>query len=57
MALMVVGDFNVNVDDEPKTGYVDELTLKVKAFKSDLPCAIIGIGVGGIRPSIGGPLP
>ncbi|MCD4678570.1 MAG: iron-containing alcohol dehydrogenase [Desulfobacula sp.] len=36
----------VNVDDEPKTGYVDELTLKVKAFRSTLPCAVIGIGGG-----------
>ncbi len=27
----------VNVDDEPKTKYVDELTLKVKAFRSTLP--------------------
>jgi len=36
----------VNVDDEPKTGYVDELTLKVKAYHSTLPCAVIGIGGG-----------
>jgi len=36
----------VNVDDEPKTEYVDELTLKVKAFSSSLPCTVIGIGGG-----------
>lgn len=36
----------VNVDDEPKTGVVDDLTLKVKAFKPTLPCAVIGIGGG-----------
>lgn len=36
----------VNVDDEPKTSYVDELTLKVKAYHQDLPSAVIGIGGG-----------
>ncbi len=36
----------VNVDDEPKTGYVDQLTLDVKALKPTLPCAVIGIGGG-----------
>jgi len=36
----------VNVDDEPKTEYVDELTVKVKNFSSTLPCAVIGIGGG-----------
>lgn len=36
----------VNVDDEPKTSYVDELTLTVKAYRSSLPCAVIGIGGG-----------
>ena len=36
----------VNVADEPKTEYVDELTLKVKAYRPTLPCAIIGIGGG-----------
>ncbi len=36
----------VNVDDEPKTGYVDALTLKVKEYASTLPCAVIGIGGG-----------
>ncbi len=39
----------VNVDDEPKTEYVDELTNKVKAFCSEsspnhLPDGLIGIG-------------
>lgn len=36
----------VNVDDEPKTGYVDDLTARVKEFRTDLPCAVIGIGGG-----------
>ncbi len=36
----------VNVDDEPKTSYVDDLTLKVKAFSATLPCAVTGIGGG-----------
>ena len=36
----------VNVDDEPKTGYVDDLTLAVKNLKGTLPCAVIGIGGG-----------
>ncbi|MCG8620186.1 MAG: iron-containing alcohol dehydrogenase family protein [Desulfobacterales bacterium] len=36
----------VNVDDEPKTGYVDALTLQVKEMRPTLPCAIIGIGGG-----------
>lgn len=36
----------VNVDDEPKTDDVDELTLKVKNYASTLPCAVIGIGGG-----------
>ncbi len=36
----------VNVDDEPKTEYVDQLTLEVKSYRSTLPCAIIGIGGG-----------
>ncbi len=41
----------VNVDDEPKTEYVDELTNKVKAFcleisPNHLPDGIIGIGGG-----------
>ena len=36
----------VNVDDEPKTDYVDDLTLRVKSFASSLPAAVIGIGGG-----------
>ncbi len=36
----------VNVEDEPKTNYVDDLTLKVKAFLPFLPSAVIGIGGG-----------
>jgi len=35
-----------NVDDEPKTLYVDALTEQVKAYVSDLPAGIIGIGGG-----------
>ena len=36
----------VNVADEPKTKYVDELTLQVKNYAPTLPCAVIGIGGG-----------
>jgi 3-deoxy-alpha-D-manno-octulosonate 8-oxidase len=36
----------VNVKDEPKTSYVDDLTLRVKAFAPLLPSAVIGIGGG-----------
>ncbi len=36
----------VNVDDEPKTTYVDRLTLAVKGHGPGLPCAVIGIGGG-----------
>ena len=36
----------VNVDDEPKTEYVDELTIKVREYSSSLPCTVIGIGGG-----------
>ncbi|MCF6249422.1 MAG: iron-containing alcohol dehydrogenase family protein [Desulfobacula sp.] len=36
----------ISTKDEPKTSYVDELTLKVKAFHTNLPCAVIGIGGG-----------
>jgi 3-deoxy-alpha-D-manno-octulosonate 8-oxidase len=36
----------VNVDDEPKTQYVDELTLHVESHTSKLPSAVIGIGGG-----------
>ncbi len=36
----------VNVDDEPKTVYVDQLTHKVKGFSDGLPDGVIGIGGG-----------
>jgi 3-deoxy-alpha-D-manno-octulosonate 8-oxidase len=36
----------VNVDDEPKTVYVDELTDRARNFSSCLPDGIIGIGGG-----------
>jgi 3-deoxy-alpha-D-manno-octulosonate 8-oxidase len=36
----------VNVDNEPKTVYVDELTDKVRVFTDKLPAGIIGIGGG-----------
>ena len=38
----------VNVDDEPKTTYVDALTLKIKDFSRRLPDGIIGIGGGSV---------
>ncbi len=36
----------VNVDDEPKTGYVDTLVQTIKAYSSRLPEGVIGIGGG-----------
>lgn len=36
----------VNVDDEPKTKYVDALTAQVKQYDPDLPVGVIGIGGG-----------
>ncbi|MGM0427208.1 MAG: iron-containing alcohol dehydrogenase family protein [Thermodesulfobacteriota bacterium] len=36
----------VNVDDEPKTTYVDHLTEKVMAYSESLPDGVIGIGGG-----------
>lgn len=36
----------VNVDHEPKTTYVDEITRKVQRFSDRLPDGIIGIGGG-----------
>ncbi|MBW1780775.1 MAG: iron-containing alcohol dehydrogenase [Deltaproteobacteria bacterium] len=36
----------VNVDDEPKTEYVDRLTGRVREFSNHLPCGVIGIGGG-----------
>ncbi len=37
----------VNVDDEPTTAYVDQLTDKIRDFSSHLPAGVIGIGGGG----------
>ncbi|CAN2047497.1 3-deoxy-alpha-D-manno-octulosonate 8-oxidase [Candidatus Magnetomoraceae bacterium gMMP-1] len=36
----------VNVDDEPKTVYVDALTEKIRAYSDILPSGVIGIGGG-----------
>lgn len=36
----------VNVDHEPKTSYVDELTERTRAACSEQPCAVVGIGGG-----------
>lgn len=36
----------VNVDDEPKTGYVDALTDRIKSSHGRLPDGVIGIGGG-----------
>ena len=36
----------VNVDHEPTTRYVDQLTLQVKEAKGRLPSGVIGIGGG-----------
>jgi 3-deoxy-alpha-D-manno-octulosonate 8-oxidase len=36
----------VNVDDEPKTRYVDALTEQIRSFSKSLPAGIIGIGGG-----------
>src|SRR5512134_177103 len=36
----------VNVDVEPKTKYVDELTEKVRSFSGRPPDALVGIGGG-----------
>jgi 3-deoxy-alpha-D-manno-octulosonate 8-oxidase len=38
----------VNVDDEPKTAYVDALTQQIKDFSDRLPEGIIGIGGGSV---------
>lgn len=35
-----------NVDDEPKTDYVDRLTARVRGFSDGLPGGVIGIGGG-----------
>ena len=36
----------VNVDDEPKTTYVDALTRQVQQTSDALPAGVIGIGAG-----------
>lgn len=36
----------VNVDDEPKTSYIDDLVDKIRVFNPRLPAGIIGIGGG-----------
>lgn len=36
----------VNVDDEPKTSYIDALVEKVRTYSQQLPAGIIGIGGG-----------
>lgn len=36
----------VNVDDEPKTAYVDDLTQRIKGYSDRLPDGIVGIGGG-----------
>ncbi len=36
----------VNVDDEPKTAYVDDLTQKVKSYSNRLPDGVVGLGGG-----------
>ena len=42
------GDFllRVNVDDEPKTSYIDELVVTIKQYRSQLPEGVVGIGGG-----------
>ena len=36
----------VNVADEPKTGYIDQLVAQVKAFNQCTPAGVVGIGGG-----------
>ena len=36
----------VNVDDEPKTAYVDDLTQRIKSYADRLPAGVVGIGGG-----------
>ncbi len=42
------GDYllHVNVDDEPKTKYIDDLVEKIKEFSPILPDGVVGIGGG-----------
>lgn len=37
---------HVNVDDEPKTSYIDELVAKVKEYNPELPVGVVGLGGG-----------
>ena len=37
---------HVNVDDEPKTSYIDKLVEKLRDYSQDLPDGIVGIGGG-----------
>ncbi len=37
---------HVNVDDEPKTTYIDELVGTIKSYSAETPVGIIGIGGG-----------
>ena len=34
----------VNVDDEPKTSYIDQLVAKIRAYNGQQPAGIVGIG-------------
>jgi 3-deoxy-alpha-D-manno-octulosonate 8-oxidase len=36
----------VNVDDEPKTSYIDQLVAKIRAYNGVQPAGIVGIGGG-----------
>jgi 3-deoxy-alpha-D-manno-octulosonate 8-oxidase len=36
----------IDTTDEPKAEYIDKLVQRVKKFKSNLPCSIVGIGGG-----------
>jgi len=36
----------VNVDDEPKTSYIDALVAQIRAYHSETPAGIVGIGGG-----------
>ncbi|BCL60075.1 3-deoxy-alpha-D-manno-octulosonate 8-oxidase [Desulfomarina profundi] len=47
--LPIEGDdllLRVNVDDEPKTSYIDKLVEEIRAYKDVVPDGIIGIGGG-----------
>lgn len=36
----------LNTDEEPKTGYIDELTGQINAMNKGIPCGVVGIGGG-----------